>query len=433
MCAELATDETTTDEIIARVEAGLIQFNQYYEKRYYAQKWEKLSACLPVFHQLLHVADGMRWIGPMHVYSQWTMERVCGMITRTAKSRVAANRNMELTLLLTEQKFSLSYVLDEEDWNGALEAAGQRETQRAHLWRRYQNANAGGDELESDDNSENGFDSLGLEKEMISFDLAAAFSNRVKTSRPPLKGDVKARAVLPGRSIVHSLLFCLKRLVCGPKPAKDHDLRRIRDFFTKLGNYHAPIHGSETIDDVCEYQWCCFYDLGGDKKAEFKVTSRIHRAANNTRNSSMIMWVEPGPQPVGNNGAGKEDRGDPEDAEGTINSPGIFCFGEVQYFFTAGFPDELMVPGVAAPRKSSHDSREAGSASGSGDDAGPDTKSQHILAMVQKFAVVRDGRVLKKVRGGKLVVVHAGWVRAKIGVMLMEEEEFIVKRNFTLL
>ena len=41
---------------------------------------------------------------------------MCGMLTRTAKSRVSANRNMELTLLMTEQRHVLGYVLNEGDW-----------------------------------------------------------------------------------------------------------------------------------------------------------------------------------------------------------------------------------------------------------------------------------------------------------------------------
>lgn len=52
----------------------------------------------------------------MHVYAQWAMERLCGMITRTAKSRVKANRNMENNMLLMEAKHCLSYVTNSADF-----------------------------------------------------------------------------------------------------------------------------------------------------------------------------------------------------------------------------------------------------------------------------------------------------------------------------
>lgn len=69
--------EITTTEILA-VESRPKRFAEYYERRYYGRCWERLSACLPVFHQVLHVANGIRWAGPMYVYWQWPMERVCG-------------------------------------------------------------------------------------------------------------------------------------------------------------------------------------------------------------------------------------------------------------------------------------------------------------------------------------------------------------------
>lgn len=93
------------------VEARLKRFVQYYERRYYGRRWERLPACLPVFHQILHVAQGIRWAGPMYVYWQWPMERVCGMIAATARSRVSANRNMAITLALNERRNHLPYVI----------------------------------------------------------------------------------------------------------------------------------------------------------------------------------------------------------------------------------------------------------------------------------------------------------------------------------
>ncbi|KAA8894378.1 hypothetical protein FN846DRAFT_752517, partial [Sphaerosporella brunnea] len=70
-----ATENVLSDEDIEKVEDVLCRFLEYYENTFYGMKWSKLPACLPVFHQLAHVADALRWIGPMPIYAQWGMER----------------------------------------------------------------------------------------------------------------------------------------------------------------------------------------------------------------------------------------------------------------------------------------------------------------------------------------------------------------------
>ena len=42
---------------------------------------------------------------------------------------------MEITLLLTEQKYALSYVIALEDWSGAKEDALRRDRARDREWR----------------------------------------------------------------------------------------------------------------------------------------------------------------------------------------------------------------------------------------------------------------------------------------------------------
>lgn len=82
----------------------------YYEYRFYQYKWDRLSACLPVIHQLLYVADAIEWLGPTFAYSQWTMERVCRMMVKTARNPYTTNRNMEINLLLIEQRIMVPYI-----------------------------------------------------------------------------------------------------------------------------------------------------------------------------------------------------------------------------------------------------------------------------------------------------------------------------------
>jgi hypothetical protein len=108
---------------IERAKNLLSQFSQYYERRFYQQQWERLRACLPTFHQLLHMHEFLKAIGPAYIYWQWPMERLCGMITQTAKSRSAANQNMANVMIQDEQMNYLSYVLP-TDPNDACFTAG---------------------------------------------------------------------------------------------------------------------------------------------------------------------------------------------------------------------------------------------------------------------------------------------------------------------
>jgi hypothetical protein len=90
-CIKIATGKSITLENID-VRERLAKFNQYYEARYYNQDYNRLAACLPVFHQLAHIADFLEILGPMWAYSQWCMERMCGIIVKYAKNRFWANR-----------------------------------------------------------------------------------------------------------------------------------------------------------------------------------------------------------------------------------------------------------------------------------------------------------------------------------------------------
>jgi hypothetical protein len=101
---------SVSDDDIARVQTTMKRFLDYYELRYYARQYDRLPACLPVFHQLAHVADFLNILGPMWVYSQWVMERVCGMMVVSARNRFTANRNLQINLLLQEQRHLIPYL-----------------------------------------------------------------------------------------------------------------------------------------------------------------------------------------------------------------------------------------------------------------------------------------------------------------------------------
>jgi hypothetical protein len=96
---------------IRTVKDLIIRFSHYSEGRFYKQQWNRLRVCLPTMHQLLHVHQFLTALGPAYVYWQWPLERLCIMITQTAKSRSAANQNMANVMVQDEQMNYLPYVL----------------------------------------------------------------------------------------------------------------------------------------------------------------------------------------------------------------------------------------------------------------------------------------------------------------------------------
>lgn len=93
---------------------------------------------------------------------------------------------------------------------------------------------------------------------------------------------------------------------------KGMERRRIREFVSGFSNYdkdqmRSPRH-------ITVWQWCRFRDRHDNKKEDFKVTSRLHKQANNTRNSSLVSYTD---------------------------SQGWTAYAEVQFFFHAYLPSEL--------------------------------------------------------------------------------------------
>jgi hypothetical protein len=118
---------------IEMVRQKMKDFLEYYEHRYYALRFNRLPACLPVFHQLAHVADFLDTLGPMWMYSQWVMERVCGLMVRNADNRFTANRNMEINLLLQEQRNLIPFLNLELEDNGS-NVDGTQPDYRTEIW-----------------------------------------------------------------------------------------------------------------------------------------------------------------------------------------------------------------------------------------------------------------------------------------------------------
>ena len=311
-------------------------------------------------HQLLHVADGLKWLGPMHVYSQWEMERMCGMITRTAKSRVDANRNMEITLLLTEQKHMLGYVLNEIDWPTKED---------------YDS-----DEDSSDEEPDNAVE--GIDNRDGDLSLLDVFAHRLGLSRPePVRESIstpRQRYEFIGR--VRS------------RNPEDIERRRIRKFMSGLQNYDKDLMSVPT--QISIWRWCRFRDKHDNKKVDFKVTSRVHKRANNTRNSSVVSFR---------------------------SSDGQREFAEVQFFFLTRLPSEL---GSDHPGDSDNDSE--------GDNSG--TALYH-LAFVRKITFEHEAgglvRVVKK--AGSQAVIAVDTIESLIGSLKVQNDEYLTMRFTSML
>ena len=167
------------------------------------------------------------------------------MLTRTAKLRVSANRNMELTLLMTEQKHVLGYLLNEGDWPVGLHTLDEN--------------------IEDADGNHS---------------LLKAFAHRIAVSCPEA-----VRAPARTRTQRFGLLGRVK-----PLPPHGVEVQRIRKFMAGLQNYERekmPVPAT-----ICLWQWCRYRSGDDNKKEDFKVTSRSLRRENNSRNASFVFYKD---------------------------------------------------------------------------------------------------------------------------------------------
>ncbi|KAG6815253.1 hypothetical protein H0H93_010446 [Arthromyces matolae] len=76
-----------TYEDIEDVRGELIQWVQKYEEIYYQQDLQRLPTCPITVHALLHLASSIKFAGPVWCYWAYPMERYCGQLQPTIKSR----------------------------------------------------------------------------------------------------------------------------------------------------------------------------------------------------------------------------------------------------------------------------------------------------------------------------------------------------------
>ena len=109
-----AIDSATLDILIADIDSTirhpLIEFLRHYEEVYYQFRWDRLETCHSQIHLLAHVADFVKWCGPMNLYSQWSCEQLCGSIAAGIRNRVQANRATSLSILRQQQIFHIPFL-----------------------------------------------------------------------------------------------------------------------------------------------------------------------------------------------------------------------------------------------------------------------------------------------------------------------------------
>jgi hypothetical protein len=306
------------------------------------------------------------------------MERMCGMLTSTAHSRVDANRNMELTLQMTEQKHMLGFVLHPDDWTPAVAAMS--------------------DTLDDPDNPGSASQTAGgtaaaaAEDQDGNLHLSRVFTRRMDLSRPP-----PVRTPLQSWMANYAFMHMVKL-----RPLEQLERQRLKGYVDCLahnqGLTHLDSRGLST--EVPVWRWCQFRDDADNSKVDFKVTSARYRLPNNTRNASMVFH-------------------DPVPGSHSTNCDNLdFAYAEVQFFFTIWLPAELHGAALIQPDP---------------DDGGVPGTALHELAYVQDIPVSRDGSIVRRQHGGAFRVIAASHIRQQLGLMQKGKEQYLVRRYSTLL
>ncbi|KAF7298334.1 hypothetical protein MKEN_01358000 [Mycena kentingensis (nom. inval.)] len=113
--------EGVTDDDIDEIRAGFIKWVKDYEKMYYQYKPDRLPICPLTIHALLHIADSIKFCGPVSVYWAFAMERFCGTLTPAIRSRrhpwASLDRHILEVAQLTQIKMVYN-VVEELDLEG---------------------------------------------------------------------------------------------------------------------------------------------------------------------------------------------------------------------------------------------------------------------------------------------------------------------------
>ena len=96
----IATKTEVNASDIANAETAFATFLHSYYRRVYQRRRDRLAACTYTVHALSHVAQCMRWWGPLSNIWQFATERFCGLVVSRCRSRVSAAANVHEMLKL---------------------------------------------------------------------------------------------------------------------------------------------------------------------------------------------------------------------------------------------------------------------------------------------------------------------------------------------
>lgn len=110
--AEMVTHgRAVTEAQIQEVDRLVKAFMTYYETKLYRSRWDRISACRVLIHQLCHVAESMRRLGPMANYWQFPIERLIGALESEIKNKSSTNAHLENLIIMKQQNNNLPFVL----------------------------------------------------------------------------------------------------------------------------------------------------------------------------------------------------------------------------------------------------------------------------------------------------------------------------------
>lgn len=290
-----------------------------------------------------------------------------------AKSRVATNRNLSITLTMLEQKNCLVYAID----HGVPSTV-----------------------MSSDEDTDG------------NIRLSKFLRRRLNKSRPP---DAVETSVTPN---INSSVNCI--IFCGPSKVRKlttYERMCLKSFFwdgeDELLHYNGDAY-DEDIPTCCRIFRSASYNTThrGDPYP-FKVTSSTLKRSNQSRSTSFVRFET---YKMVN---GREER-----------SRRQSHFGEVLLFFTIDLPEgcaTIRIRQAAAVLQPSLRlaEKERGPVRGN-------RENELLLAYVRHFPVQRDGRLLYRDGEGTLSVIMARDIHELVGLLNKGKKQYVVRKHTAL-
>ncbi|EPS98274.1 hypothetical protein FOMPIDRAFT_1126871 [Fomitopsis schrenkii] len=104
-----------SDDDIEEVRVGFIDWVQAYEKIYYQHDPARVSTCPVTIHALLHISDYIKAAGPVWASWAFPMERFCGYLQPTIRSRRFPYANIDRHILAVARLDHIKKVYSAEE------------------------------------------------------------------------------------------------------------------------------------------------------------------------------------------------------------------------------------------------------------------------------------------------------------------------------